>query len=162
MAVKERTNESSRRGAARILIADDHDVIRAGLVAMLGKHRRFQICGESSDEKTLLELIKRLQPDLLILDLFLGHRDGLLLIKDIRQRFPSTRVLAICDHGENVYALRALGAGASGFLLKQAPHAQFISAVEAILSGTTYLSPECQLLTRHAPVARSPADRTLA
>jgi DNA-binding NarL/FixJ family response regulator len=148
-------SKSDRSDGARIVVADDHDIVRAGLVAVLSRSRRFQICGEAADEKATLELLRDEQPDLLIMDLFLSRRDGLVLIKDIAKRFPSTRVLVVCDRDENVHTPRVLRAGASGFLMKDAPSAQLIGAIETILSGQTYVSARYQLLIQHRPVARS-------
>jgi DNA-binding NarL/FixJ family response regulator len=97
----------------RVLVADDSTVAREGIATMIRRNPRYVLCGLASDERTLNELLEKHKPDLLLLEPFLGKRDGIFLLKQLATRFPETRILAISKQPEEVYAERALRAGAS-------------------------------------------------
>ena len=107
---------SSRR--PRIVIADDSTVAREGLAAIIRRELGFAVCGLATDQRTTSELLEQHQPDLLLIEPFLGNRDGIFLIKELAARFQRMRILAVSRQPEEIYAERALRAGASGYWMK--------------------------------------------
>ncbi|MBA3649952.1 MAG: response regulator transcription factor, partial [Chthoniobacterales bacterium] len=129
-----------RGGAQRqtpytVLIVDDDELIRRGIAAIISDEPDFSVCGFAGSENTAVKLLERHQPDLLLLDLSLGHRDGVQFLKDIAGRFAGTLIIALSDYGDKLYATRALHAGASGYLTKHASAAQLITTVRAVAAG---------------------------
>ena len=134
-----------RQAQRRILIADDEELIRTGVATIVSRDGNYAICGMADDERGTAELVDRTQPELLLLDLFLEHRDGLALIKDLAIRVPEMRILVLCDQEEHTYAQRAIEAGASGYLMKNASAEQLLHAIDSVLEGKIYLSDRCRL-----------------
>ena len=97
-----------------VVIADDSAVAREGLVAIIRRDLGYTVCGLATDEKTTRELAEKHQPDLLVIEPFLGRHDGIFLLKQFAARFPQVRILAVSRQREDIYAERALRAGASG------------------------------------------------
>ena len=105
-----------QRERCNIAIVDDEEFVRSGIAAILCGTSHCYVCGLGSNEGDAIKIVEEYRPDVLILDLLLGCRDGILLIKDLSARFPGTAILAISDRSELIYAERALHAGARGFL----------------------------------------------
>jgi DNA-binding NarL/FixJ family response regulator len=124
----------------RILLVDDHALLRRGLRALIETEPDLVVCGEVATRQASLEAIAASQPDLVIADLSLKDSDGLELIKDIKQRFPHLPVLALSMHAEEVYATRALRAGARGYLTKQDMDDTVLVAIRRMLAGEIYTS----------------------
>ncbi len=124
----------------RILLVDDHPLVRQGLAEVLHRQPEFRVCGEAEDHAAALAAIETRKPDLVILDLTLKKSDGLELIKDIRARFPGLRILVVSMHDEMVNAERAIRAGACGYITKQEATTKILSAIRRILAGGIYLS----------------------
>jgi DNA-binding NarL/FixJ family response regulator len=133
---------SELSGAHRILLVDDHPLIREGLAEVLGREADLVVCGEAASHAEALEMIPEVMPDLAIVDLALRDSHGLELIKDIRARFPRLRVLVVSMHDEELHAERALRAGASGYLTKQEATNRVVQAVRKVLAGEIYLSEQ--------------------
>jgi DNA-binding NarL/FixJ family response regulator len=158
---------SSRR--ARVVVADDSTVAREGIAAIIRRNSRFALCGLAADERTTSELLEQHQPDLLLIEPFLGNRDGIFLIKQLEARFPEMRVLVISRQPEEIYAERALRAGASGYWMKTGPREELIHAMETVMAGELYVSPRIALRAVHRavehpaahPNARNLTDREL-
>lgn len=151
---------SPRVGRARVLLVDDHPITRQGLRAVLTQQVGVEVCGESDNAADALEAASRLQPDIVILDVSLRATNGLQLVKPLQDRAPSTRVLMVSMHDENIYADRALRAGAAGYVMKQEAGEKIAIAVEHLLRGEIYLSPKLsEKFPRRAPGSRS--HRTL-
>jgi DNA-binding NarL/FixJ family response regulator len=131
---------SGSDSAQRILLVDDHPLIREGLSDVLGREADLVVCGEAADRQEALEKIPAAKPDLAIVDLVLKNSHGLELIKDIHARFPRIRVLVVSMHAEELYAERALRAGASGYLTKEEATTRVVQAVRKVLAGEIYLS----------------------
>jgi DNA-binding NarL/FixJ family response regulator len=142
------------RAQRRILIADDEELVRTGVATVVSRDGKYAICGMADDERGTAELVERTQPELLLLDLFLGHRDGLALIKDLAIRVPEMRILVLCDREEHTYAQRAIEAGASGYLMKNASAEQLLDAIACVLEDKIYLSDRCRLGAQ-LPIERS-------
>ena len=138
-------------------MVDDHPLLRCGLVEMIGKDPGLLLCGEAdSPGTTILAVDSDPPPDLVILDLMLGHADGLELIKQIRALRPGILILVISMHSELIYAERALRAGASGFIMKDEPPSEVLAAVRAVLAGGIYLSGRMRVLLSEKGLAPDP------
>src|SRR5688572_27458787 len=127
---------------ARIIIVDDHPMMRDGLATQISNERDLAVCGEACDVAEALRLVGELHPDLVIIDISLKTGHGIDLIKQIRGRHPKMKMLVNSMYGESVYAERSLQAGALGYLSKQMARETLIDAVRTVLAGKTYLSPE--------------------
>jgi len=138
---------SSRR--PRIVIADDSTVAREGLAAIIRRELGFAVCGLATDQRTTSELLEQHQPDLLLIEPFLGNRDGIFLIKELAARFRRMRILAVSRQPEEIYAERALRAGASGYWMKTGSREELIHAIEIIVAGELYVSPRIALRAVH-------------
>lgn len=128
----------SRR--VRILIVDDHPVMREGLVRVLEREAGLRVCAEAASIPEALAAITTAKPDLAIVDISLGGQNAIELIKDIKVRHPQLPLLVHSMHDEAVYAERSLRAGASGYVMKQEPPQQLLAAVRRVLDGEIYLS----------------------
>jgi DNA-binding NarL/FixJ family response regulator len=125
----------------RVLIIDDHPIVRMGLRAMLEQTRTFEVCGESGSTAEALRLLAAEQPDLTLLDLMLGGRDGPDFVAECLRVHPKTRVLVLSQHDEALYAERVLKAGARGYLMKGEEMDSVVQALEAVLRGEIVVSP---------------------
>ncbi len=124
----------------RILLVDDHPIMRRGLAELINLEKDLMVCGEADGVQEALELIKLHKPDLALVDLSLKNESGLNLIKDINTRFPAVLMLVLSMHDEAFYAERALRAGAKGYIMKQQATDQVLVAIRRILAGEVYLS----------------------
>lgn len=125
----------------RILIVDDHPVVRLGLSRLLSDEDDFEICGEAASGRETLQAVEELRPDLVLVDISLKDFNGLELIKQLRARYPSLRMLVSSMHDEFLFAERALHAGASGYVNKVQAIDNIVSAVRQVLAGNVYVSP---------------------
>jgi DNA-binding NarL/FixJ family response regulator len=138
-------NESKRtegQRAVKILIVDDHPIVREGLAARIARQPDLTVCGEAEDVADALELVKTAGPDLIIVDLSLKTGQGLDLIKKIKARGDNTKMLVSSMYDESLYAERALRAGAMGYINKQEMSEKIIDAIRHVLDGKIYLSPQ--------------------
>jgi DNA-binding NarL/FixJ family response regulator len=140
-----------------VVIADDSTVAREGLVAIIRRDLGYTVCGLAIDEKATRELTEKHQPDLLVIEPFLGHHDGIFLLKQIAARFPRARILAVSRQPEEIYAQRALRAGASGYWMKTSTQKELIRAIDTVLAGELYVSPRIALRAVHEVVDRPAA-----
>jgi DNA-binding NarL/FixJ family response regulator len=141
-------------GQPSVVIADDSAVAREGLVAIIRRDLGYTVCGLAIDERTTRELAEKHQPDLLVIEPFLGHHDGIFLLKELAARFPRVRILAVSRQREEIYAERALRAGASGYWMKTSTREELIRALDTILGGELYVSPRIALRAVHEIVDR--------
>jgi two-component system, NarL family, response regulator NreC len=125
----------------RILLADDHQVVREGVRALLERQPEFTVVGETSDGFKVTGLAERLRPDILIVDLVMPGLGGLDVTREVTRRCAGTRVIVLSMHSSDAYVLQALRDGASAFVLKDASSAELIRAVSEALAGRRYLSP---------------------
>ena len=133
--------KQNRRQSKRIVIVDDHPVLRKGLGRIINSNDDFVVCGEAGEANEGMALIRRERPDLVIADIGLPGASGIELTKNIRAEFPSMPVLILSMHEESLYAMRALRAGATGYIIKQEAIEKIADAVREVLSGRRYLSP---------------------
>jgi DNA-binding NarL/FixJ family response regulator len=125
----------------KILIAEDHTILREGLKALLPASTDLAGIGEADDGRQAVHLAERLSPDLILMDLSMPRMDGLEAIREIKKRWPQIKVLALTVHKTEEYVLSALQAGVDGYLLKDATHQEMMTAVRSVLGGSRYLSP---------------------
>lgn len=138
------SNESE--GRSRVLLVDDHPIVRQGLVALIDATGDLCACGEASSAAEALEAIERCDPDIVVIDISLGDRNGVELIKDIGARFPKLPTLALSMYDEAMYAMRVLKAGGRGYIMKQEMPKKVITAIRRVLGGHVYVSD--QMATR--------------
>src|SRR5438552_3734681 len=127
--------------AKRMVIVDDHPLFRKGLQELIHSDGSFAVCGEAGNASEAMEVIRKLHPDLVIVDLSLPGANGIELIKNIRAEFHKMPVLTLSMHDESLYALRALRAGAQGYVMKQEALENVIAAIREVFAGRPYLSP---------------------
>jgi len=147
----------------RVLIVDDHPIVREGLRALISQQPDLEVCGEAEGVATALELVKTSAPDIAVIDISLKDGDGLELIRQIKQSHGSVRMLVSSMHEEGLYARRSLRAGALGYVSKENAARQIIDAIRRVLSGKIYLSDEIsdQLLSQLLKLDDGPGYRTV-
>jgi DNA-binding NarL/FixJ family response regulator len=132
--------QSPAAAKRRILVVDDHPIVRQGLALMLNREADLVVCGEAEDANGAMLVMTSAHPDVLILDISLNGPDGLDLLKTIRTTHPTLPVLILSMHDESIYAERALRAGANGYIMKQEATEKVLVAVRRILTGEIYVS----------------------
>jgi len=125
----------------RIVIADDHTILRQGLRALLESDQEFQVIGEAEDGREAVQCAEDLSPDVIVMDLSMPRMHGIEAIREIRRRTPQTRILVLTVHKNEEYILATFKAGANGYVLKDATHAELVTALRTLLHGKPYLSP---------------------
>jgi DNA-binding NarL/FixJ family response regulator len=125
----------------RILIVDDHPVFRRGIAALITEQVDLTVCGEAENAPTALDAMRRLKPDLALLDISMPGANGIELIKLMLAEHPKLPILILSMHDESLYALRALRAGAKGYVMKAEAMTQVIAAIRKVLGGAIYVSP---------------------
>ena len=124
----------------KVLVVDDHPIVREGLAQMINRESDLMVCGDAEDMQRAVQLMDTLKPDILIVDISLNGPDGLDLLKYIRARDPALPVLILSMHDEALYAERALRAGAKGYVMKRESTKSVITAIRRVLSGEVYIS----------------------
>jgi DNA-binding NarL/FixJ family response regulator len=132
--------EARRNRRVRILIVDDHPIVRLGVRHMIDAERDLEVCGEAESANAALRLAASARPDLALVDLSLARGTGLELIRALRESFPDLYVLVLSMHDETLYAERVLRAGARGYITKGAAITGLIGAIRKVLSGRIYVS----------------------
>jgi DNA-binding NarL/FixJ family response regulator len=127
-------------GKARILVVDDHAIVRQGLMQLINRESDMCVCGDAETAADALKLIALLSPDVAIVDVSLKEDSGLELVKDIRIRHPKLAVLILSMHDETFYAERFLRAGARGYIMKEVATEKLLIALHRVLAGEVYLS----------------------
>jgi len=125
----------------KILIADDHAIVREGLKQIVGEEADMRVTGEASDAIELLELLQKEKFDIVIIDINMPGRSGLEALKDLKNIYPFLPVLILSMFGEDQYGLRAIKAGASGYLKKVSAPTELVSAIRKIVDGGKYINP---------------------
>ena len=128
-------------GRYRILVVDDHPIVRLGIAQTLARQSDLEICGEAASIQDALRLLEQTPADLVVVDLTLDGGSGMKLIEEIKTRWPAVKTLVSSAHDERVYAGRVLRAGASGYISKREAGEKIVDAVRHVLSGQIYLSP---------------------
>ncbi len=126
----------------RILLVDDHALVRAGIRALITMIDGFEVVGEAGNGAEALALIETVNPDLVLLDITMPSMNGLTALNEIKTRFPNVRVIILTMHEAREYAIQALRGGAAGFSPKRAASNELQQAIETVMAGKTYVSPE--------------------
>lgn len=153
----------SKTKSARILVVEDHAVVREGFVALINRESDLEVCGEADGASEALALIPTTKPDLVVLDLILRSGDGMDLLRSLKERYPHLPSLVISMQDEEIYAERALRAGAKGYLMKHSAADEFLDAIRAVLAGEIYISRKMniRMLHRMASGDTAPGDNLL-
>jgi two-component system, NarL family, response regulator NreC len=125
----------------RIILADDHNILRDGVRVLLERHPEFVVVGEAADGRATLQLVEQHTPDVVIMDIAMPNLNGIEATRRIVERNPNIGVVVLSMHYDESYVIRALKAGARGYLLKDAVKADLIAAVQAVAQGRSYFSP---------------------
>jgi DNA-binding NarL/FixJ family response regulator len=124
----------------KVLVVDDHAVVRKGLAMLINQENDLVVCGEAEDEQSALAAVLQLQPDVAVVDWSLKDKDAADMIVTFRQQRPQMPVLVLSIHEELLYAERALRAGARGYVMKQEAAGRIVDAIRRVAAGKTYLS----------------------
>lgn len=141
MAVKDEAMET-RPDKARIVVADDHDLVREGFMRMLSREPGFEVVGEAENGRQALDLARKLLPDLVLMDVRMPDMDGLAATRAIKQETPRVSVLVVTTYDSPDYLLEAIEAGAAGYVLKDTRKSQLINTVRRVLEGDSPLNQE--------------------
>jgi two-component system response regulator NreC len=147
----------------RLVLADDHTVVREGLRALLEGEPDFEVVGQADNGDEAVRIVADLHPDVVVLDVMMGGRSGLDVTRELTERSPATRVLMLSMHDNEAYVLEALRCGAAGYALKQAEAGELERAIREVAAGRRYLSPPLservlETYTRRAGGAPDPYD----
>jgi DNA-binding NarL/FixJ family response regulator len=159
-------NTSSQTGKAkakRILLVDDHPVVRDGFAEVINREADLVVCAVAEDRAGAMQAVESFHPDLAVIDLTLKNSSGMELIKDIHVRWPDLLILVVSMHNENLYAERVLRAGAKGFITKQQATRDILQAIRRVLNGGVYLneSTGASVLARLASKPTAEGDAVL-
>jgi two-component system response regulator NreC len=125
----------------QVLIVEDHTILREGLRSLLSTHPDFEIIGEAMDGREAVRIVEKLQPDIVLMDLSMPRLDGIDAMREIKTHNPKIKILTLTVHKTEEYILASLEAGADGYILKDATHAELIKAMQVVLQGDRYLCP---------------------
>jgi DNA-binding NarL/FixJ family response regulator len=125
----------------RVILADDHAVVRAGVKAVLSSAKDIEVVGEASNGREAVALAERLNPDVVVMDLSMGEMDGITATKTLVEKGSACKVLILTMHAEDAYLVTLLEAGASGYLVKSAADRELVDAVRAVAHGDMYMQP---------------------
>jgi len=144
----------------RLVVVDDHPVVRDGLKGMLASQPDLEIAGEAANGEEAVALVGRLHPDVVLMDLRMPVLDGVAATSQIRERWPEMRVLVLTTYDADADILRAVEAGATGYILKDAPREELFRAIRLTAQGQPYLAPS--VATRLMNRVRAPAEDTMS
>ncbi|HYC33766.1 MAG TPA: response regulator transcription factor [Gemmatimonadales bacterium] len=144
----------------RIVIADDHPIFRAGLQGLLSAQEDFQVVGEAANGREAVSVVRHTKPDVLLVDLQMPELDGVHAIRDIKSATPGTRILVLTTYDSDGDILRAVEAGATGYLLKDTPREELFKAIRATARGESVLSPV--VASKLVGRARGPVEKSLS
>lgn len=154
------SNKTGKNAVTRILIVDDHPLVRLSLREFIRREKDLEVCGEAEDREQALAAAEATKPHLAIIDLTLKSSNGMELIKDLRERHPDIHILVLSMHDETIHAERAIRAGARGYITKQEATTKVMVAIRQILNGEIYWSERAaaRVASKIAGPARGIAD----
>jgi DNA-binding NarL/FixJ family response regulator len=161
---KAAASNNGKKDAMRVLIVDDHPLLRKGVSQLIDQEKDLIVVGEAEDAHKAITAIENSKPDVALIDISLSGTSGIELIKNIKARFPKLKMLVLSMHDESVYAQRALRAGASGYIMKQEGTEKVLLALRKVLQGEVYLSERLgsrmlhTLVSGRASLASSPVE----
>jgi two-component system, NarL family, nitrate/nitrite response regulator NarL len=133
---------SASRQKIRVLIVDDHPVVRKGLLSCLSKHEQVKVVGEAEDGAQALLVARELLPDVILTDISMPRMDGLAVTESLRRELPTVKVIVLTVHSNREFIFRIIKAGAHGYVSKEAPTEALVKAIEMVHGGGTYFTPE--------------------
>ncbi len=146
---------STAKQKIRILIADDHPVVRKGLQSCLAKHESLKIVGEAADGEDAYAKALELQPDVVLMDISMPRRDGLAVTQALRQQAPRMKILILSVHGNKDYILRIIQSGAHGYVSKESSPEELLDAIQSVYQGEAFFSPEAARAALNQMVSNS-------
>src|SRR5512138_1570688 len=148
----------------KIVVADDHTIVREGLKQILASQPDFQVVAEASDGHEVMKRVRELDFDVLLLDMSMPGKSGVELIKQVKSEKPKLRILVLSMHEEHQYAVRAIRAGASGYLTKESAAVQLTAALRKVAGGGAFITPEVaeRLALDAMPHTDGPLHETLS
>lgn len=126
----------------RVMVVDDHPVVRRGISLCLSRQPQIAIVGEAGDGREAIRLARELQPDLILMDIDMPHMTGLAVAEVLQREMPRVKVLILSMHSNSDYVVRIIQSGARGFILKEAPAEELVRAIEMVNAGDAYFSPD--------------------
>jgi DNA-binding NarL/FixJ family response regulator len=153
---KKPKQEGSDRKATRILLVDDHPIMREGLAQLINHQKDMIVCGQFEEANAAFESIPSIKPDVAVVDITLKGVNGLELIKNIRAHYPKLKMLVLSMHDEALYAERVLRAGAVGYIMKQEASEKVLEAIRRVVGGEIYLSQKMSATLMHQLIGGRP------
>jgi DNA-binding NarL/FixJ family response regulator len=138
---------------ARVLLADDHAILRGGLRLLLERDREFAVAGEASDGRDAVEWVARHEAEIVVMDVAMPGLNGIEAAAQILRRRPACRVVMLSMHSDETYVLRCLRAGAHAYVLKESAEGELIEAIRAVMAGRTFFSPKVRRILEQEHVA---------
>lgn len=154
-----------RTAKIRVLLVDDHPILRRGLAQMINLEADLMVCGEAEDASKAFEAVSTLNPDVAVVDISLKRGNGIELIKNVKARYPDLPILVLSMHDEALYAERALRAGSLGYIMKEEATEQVLTAIRRVMAGEIFLSERMksrmlqQLTTGRGKIVVSPIEQ---
>jgi two-component system response regulator NreC len=145
----------------RILLADDHAILRQGLKLLIDSQPDMEVVGEAADGNAVVEQVKGLNPDIIVMDISMPDMNGLVATRTVKRTQPRATILALTRHDDETYLEELLRAGASGYVLKQSAPVEFLRAIRAVASGGVYLDPGLTSQVADGLLAKSAAAPSL-
>jgi two-component system, NarL family, response regulator NreC len=133
----------------KVILADDHAVVRAGVKAVLSAAKDIQVVGEASNGREAIALAERVDPDVIVMDLSMGEMDGITATQEMTEKKIRGKILILTMHAEDAYLVKVLEAGASGYLVKSAADRELVDAVRALAHGDMYMQPSAARVLAH-------------
>ena len=138
----------------RVLIADDHAIVRMGLASLLGTKKEIEVVGEAEDGEETVRKALKLAPDVIVMDLMMPKKDGVAATAEIHRQLPNARIMVLTSYGTSDGIAHALAAGASGALMKSTEFSEFVAAIRSVAAGERVIAPEiARQLAEDPPVA---------
>ena len=138
--IQQNRQDKTNKNKARIIIVDDHPIVRQGLENLINHEKDLMVCQQAENAPQAMKAIGKLNPDMIIVDISLKEKNGLELIKDIKIQYPNLPILALSMHDESLYAERVIRAGARGYIMKQQATENIVEAIRNVLNGQIYVS----------------------
>lgn len=150
------------KGSIKLLVVDDHPVVRKGISACLARHQQIEVVGEAADGREAIRMARELQPDITLMDIDMPRMNGLAATEVLQRELPGTKVLILSMHDNLEHVLRIIQSGARGFVLKEAPIAELVHAIETVNAGEAYFSTDAARVALNKYVQRHGAAATTA
>ena len=146
----------------KIVIAEDHTILRDGLRALISSQNNLEVIGEAGDGREAVRIVDNLEPDLLLIDLSMPKMNGIEAVKEIKNQHPDIKVIILTVHKSDEYIFASLKAGANGYMLKDASQNELLLAIQYVLNGKSYISPSISDRVIDAYLNTAPKDTTFS